>query len=80
MSDKTAFERDQRESRGKKNKNKKKKKEFLFFRHSFLKDSVTRNSVTRRRVRINIKKLVCHGAATSRRKTDRRSRVPKKLS
>lgn len=38
MSDKTAFERDQRESRGKKNKNKKKKKEFLFFRHSFLKD------------------------------------------
>lgn len=26
MSDKTAFERDQRESRGKKNKNKKKKK------------------------------------------------------
>lgn len=38
MSDKTAFERDQRESRRKKNKNKKKKKEFLFFRHSFLKD------------------------------------------
>lgn len=38
MSDKTAFERDQRESRGKENKNKKKKKEFLFFRHSFLKD------------------------------------------
>lgn len=41
---------------------------------------LARISGVTRRVRINIKKLVCHGAATSRRKTDRRSRVPKKLS